>query len=170
MNPGGSSSDEQAIAEHLIGASRDRQHCVPAGHWCARVFRRIAARRPTTAELASRSPRDGCTSCHTILAATNKFLAKSNKSQTGVKATKKRIRQKKRYPPPRACCGRRFHETMMLQEAKSIARHLGLTLRQVRSGHYRVNFRDGDESTACYAVDLEDAVNAAVAMARKHEL
>jgi len=28
----------------------------------------------------------------------------------------------------------------------------------------------GDESTACYAVDLEDAVNAAVAMARKREL
>ena len=55
------------------------------------------------------------------------------------------------------------------QEAKSIARHLGLILRKVRSGHYRVNFRDGDESTACYAVDLEDAVNAAVAMARKRE-
>ena len=48
---------------------------------------------------------------------------------------------------------------MTLQEAKSIARHLGLTLRKVRSGHYRVNFRKGDESTACYAVDLEDAVN-----------
>jgi hypothetical protein len=40
----------------------------------------------------------------------------------------------------------------------------------MRSGHYRVNFRDGDESTACYAVDLKDAVNAAVAMARKREL
>jgi hypothetical protein len=31
---------------------------------------------------------------------------------------------------------------MSLQEAKSIARHLGLTLRQVRSGAYRVNFRE----------------------------
>jgi hypothetical protein len=59
---------------------------------------------------------------------------------------------------------------MMLQEAKSIARHLRLTLRQVRSGAYRVNFRDGDESTACYAVDLEDAVNTAVEMARKRGL
>ena len=57
-----------------------------------------------------------------------------------------------------------------LQQAKSIARHLGLTLRKVRSGHYRVNFREGDESTACYAVDLEDAVNVAVTMARKREL
>ena len=57
-----------------------------------------------------------------------------------------------------------------LQKAKSIARHLGLTLRQLRSGNYRVNFRDGDESTACYTVDLEDAVNAAVAMARWREL
>ena len=36
---------------------------------------------------------------------------------------------------------------MTLQKAESIARHLGLTLRQVRSGNYRVNFRDGDEST-----------------------
>jgi hypothetical protein len=34
---------------------------------------------------------------------------------------------------------------MTLQAAKSIARHLGLTLRQVRSGNYRVNFRDGTD-------------------------
>src|SRR5262245_41047458 len=34
---------------------------------------------------------------------------------------------------------------MTLQKAKSIARHLGLTLRQLRSGNYRVNFRDGNE-------------------------
>jgi hypothetical protein len=54
---------------------------------------------------------------------------------------------------------------MTLQEAKSIARHLGLTLRKVRSGDYRVNFRDGDETTAYYTNDLEDAVNAAVEMA-----
>ena len=68
------------------------------------------------------------------------------------------------------CFPMTIQKLIMLQEAKSIARHLGLTLRKVRSGHYRVNFRDGDESTACYAVDLEDAVNAAVAMARKREL
>ena len=48
---------------------------------------------------------------------------------------------------------------MTLQEAKSIARHLGLTLRLVRSGEYRVNFRDGDETTAYYTENLEDAVN-----------
>jgi hypothetical protein len=58
---------------------------------------------------------------------------------------------------------------MTLQEAKSIARHLGLTLRQVRSGDYRVNFRDGNEMTAYYTNDLEDAVNTAVEMARKRE-
>ena len=51
---------------------------------------------------------------------------------------------------------------MTLQEAKSIARHLGLTLRKVRSGDYRVNFRDGDENTVHYTDDLEDAVNTAV--------
>jgi hypothetical protein len=56
---------------------------------------------------------------------------------------------------------------MTLQEAKSIARHLGLTLRQVRSGDYRVNFRDGNETTAYYTDNLEDAVNTAVEMARR---
>ena len=59
---------------------------------------------------------------------------------------------------------------MTLQEAKSIARHLGLTLRTVRSGAYRVNFRDGNETTAYYTDNLEDAVSAAVEMARKREL
>ena len=56
---------------------------------------------------------------------------------------------------------------MTLQQAKSIARHLGLTLRMVRSGDYRVNFRDGNETTAYYTGNLEDAVNTAVEMARK---
>jgi hypothetical protein len=56
---------------------------------------------------------------------------------------------------------------MTLGEAKSIARHLGLTLRKVRSGDYRVNFRDGNENTAYYTDSLEDAVNTAVEMARK---
>jgi hypothetical protein len=37
---------------------------------------------------------------------------------------------------------------MTLQKPKSIARHLGLTLRQLDSGNYRVNFRDGNETTA----------------------
>jgi hypothetical protein len=54
-----------------------------------------------------------------------------------------------------------------LQQAKSIARHLGLTLRTVRSGDYRVNFRDGNETTAYYTDSLEDAVNTGVEMARK---
>jgi len=56
---------------------------------------------------------------------------------------------------------------MTLQEAKSIARHLGLALRKVRSGDYRVNFRDGNEPPPYYTDDLEDAVNTAVEMARK---
>ena len=59
---------------------------------------------------------------------------------------------------------------MTLREAKSIARHLGLTLRKVRSGDYRGNFRDGNEGTACYTDNLEDAVNTAVEMARKRAL
>jgi hypothetical protein len=56
---------------------------------------------------------------------------------------------------------------MTLQQAKLIARHLGLTLRKVRSGDYRVNFRDGNEMTAYYTDNLEDAVNTAVEMIRK---
>jgi hypothetical protein len=59
---------------------------------------------------------------------------------------------------------------MTLEEAKSIARHLGLTLRKVRSGDYRVSFREGNETPAYYSDNLEDAVNAAVEMARKREL
>jgi hypothetical protein len=59
---------------------------------------------------------------------------------------------------------------MTLPEAKSIARHLELTLRTVRSGNYRVNFRDGNETTAYYTSDLEDAVSTAVEMARKRGL
>jgi hypothetical protein len=56
-----------------------------------------------------------------------------------------------------------FHPTMMLREAKSIARHLGLTLRQV-------NFRDGNETTAYYTDNLEDAVKTAVEMARTRDV
>src|SRR5215469_9868102 len=91
------------------------------------------------------------------MAATNKCLAQSNKSSGRGKATKKQFRQMNGV-------------AMTLQEAKSIARHLGLTLRKVRSGHYRVNFRDGNETTACYTDRLEDAVNTAIEMARKREL
>ena len=59
---------------------------------------------------------------------------------------------------------------MTHQEAKSIARQLGLTLSKVRSGNYRVNFRDGNETTAYYTDNLEDAVNTAVEMARNRAL
>ena len=59
---------------------------------------------------------------------------------------------------------------MTLQKAKSIARHLGLTLRLLRSGKYRVNFRDGNETTAYYTDDLEDAVNTALEMAHERAL
>jgi hypothetical protein len=74
----------------------------------------------------------------------------------------------------RAQVRRRYRLTislaMTLQEAKSIARHLGLTLRLLHSGKYRVNFRDGNETTAYYTDDLEDAVNTAVEMAHKRAL
>ena len=59
---------------------------------------------------------------------------------------------------------------MTFQEAKSIARHLGLTLRKLRSGDYRVNFRDGDETTAYYTDNLEEAINTGAEMIRKRAL
>jgi len=37
----------------------------------------------------------------------------------------------------------------------------------VRSGDFRVNFRDGNETTAYYTESLEDAFDTAVEMARK---
>ena len=74
----------------------------------------------------------------------------------------------------RAQVRRRYRLTislaMTLHEAKSIARHLGLTLCLLHSGKYRVNFRDGNETTAYYTDNVEDAVNTAVAMARKRAL
>ena len=59
---------------------------------------------------------------------------------------------------------------MTLQEAKSIARHLGLTLRKVRSADYRLTFQDARETATYYTDNLEDAVNTAVEMARKRAL
>jgi hypothetical protein len=59
---------------------------------------------------------------------------------------------------------------MTFQEAKSIARHLGLTLRKLRSGDYRVNLRDGNETTAYYTDNLEVAVNTGAEMIRKRAL
>ena len=67
-------------------------------------------------------------------------------------------------------CGILLEVFMTLQKAKSIARHLGLTPRQLRSGNYRVNFRDGNETTAYYTDNLEDAVNTAVEMTRRRAL
>jgi hypothetical protein len=40
----------------------------------------------------------------------------------------------------------------------------------VCSGDYRVNFRDGNEMTAYYTDDLEDAVKTAVEMARTRDV
>ena len=98
------------------------------------------------------------------MARTNKCLAQSNKSETRAKATKQQINPIRRNPR-RVCAGR--GQAMTLQEAKSIVRHLGLTLRKVRSGDYCVKSREGNEATPYYTDDLEDAVNTAVRMARK---
>src|SRR3954449_9369602 len=97
------------------------------------------------------------------MARTSKCLAKTNKPDTTAKATKQRSIPS-RSNPRRVCAG--GGQTMTLQEAKSIVRHLGLTLRKVRSGDYCVKFRDGNGATPYYTIDLEDAVDAAVRMAR----
>jgi hypothetical protein len=48
-----------------------------------------------------------------------------------------------------------------------MARHLKLTLRQVRSGAYRANIRDGNQTTSYYTDNLEDALKSAVVPACK---
>ena len=63
-----------------------------------------------------------------------------------------------------------WRQAMTLQEAKSIARHLGCILRKVRSGDYCVKFPAGNNSMAYYTDNLEDAVNVAVAVIRKREM
>ena len=45
-----------------------------------------------------------------------------------------------------------------------------ITLRKVRSGDYRVNFRDGSEMTAYCADNLEDDVKTAVEMVRTRDV
>jgi hypothetical protein len=60
-----------------------------------------------------------------------------------------------------------FQEAMTLQEAKSIARHLGLSLRRVRSGDYCVRYREGDDTAAWYSDNLEEAIKIAVEIARQ---
>ena len=97
------------------------------------------------------------------LAATNKSLAQRNKSYTRAKGLKSGSANEQPY----LVLPRNFHKAMTLQQAKSVARHLRFTLRQLRSGKYRVNFRDGTEATACYTDELEDAVNVAIEMGSK---
>lgn len=48
-------------------------------------------------------------------------------------------------------------------EAKLLLAAHGMTMRS-RDGEHRVNFKDGDEATASYTNDLEDAVNTGMAM------
>jgi hypothetical protein len=47
---------------------------------------------------------------------------------------------------------------------------VALTLRQLRSGDCRVNFRDGNEATTYCTDNLEDAANVAVEMVRERAL
>ena len=101
------------------------------------------------------------------MASTNKCLAQINKSRTGGKATKKR-RIVDESAPWSGDRGRGKGGLLTLTDDFT-KRHLGLTLRKVRSGDYRVNFRDGNETTAYYTNHLEDAVNTAVEMVRTRE-
>ena len=56
---------------------------------------------------------------------------------------------------PCSWCPMLLHKPMTFPQARSVARHLGLTLRQVCSGGYRVNFRDGNETTSYYTDNLK---------------
>lgn len=54
---------------------------------------------------------------------------------------------------------------MTLTQARDALRLRGITLRHT-DGEYRVNFKNGDEATAYYTNDLDDAVATGLAMAQ----
>jgi len=88
-----------------------------------------------------------------------KFLAPDNNNRRGPKRlSNEALGTVLRIDMYRMSCQMRFQQPTTLAQAKSIARHLGLTLRQVRSGDYRVNCRDGNEATAYYTDNLGDAI------------
>ena len=47
---------------------------------------------------------------------------------------------------------------MTIREAQAIARENGYTLRKTECGEYRFNIKGGEEATAYYASDLDDAI------------
>jgi len=55
---------------------------------------------------------------------------------------------------------------MVLARARMILRALGIVIRR-EDGEFRVNFRGGDEATAYYTNDLDDAVGTGRDMARR---
>jgi len=55
---------------------------------------------------------------------------------------------------------------MVLARARMILRALGIVIRR-EDGEFRVNFRGGDEATAYYTDDLDDAVETGQDMARR---
>jgi hypothetical protein len=93
------------------------------------------------------------------MAAKNKCLAENNKSCTAGKTTKKPIRRS-------MAIGWAFdgHDASGSQIVRATSRAHPA---HERSGDYRVNFRDGNESTAYYTDNLEDAVSAVLHKARK---
>jgi hypothetical protein len=54
---------------------------------------------------------------------------------------------------------------MTIKQAQQTLREWGITLKKT-GGEYRVNYRDGQEATACYTDDLEDAIGTGKDMAR----
>lgn len=51
-----------------------------------------------------------------------------------------------------------------LKEAQRIARMNGMVINRTEVGDYRVNFKKGSESSACYEETIEDALGTAKAM------
>jgi hypothetical protein len=57
---------------------------------------------------------------------------------------------------------------MTLKDLTKAAQAIGMTIRwNADYREYRVNFRSGDEATACYTNDRDDALATAQAMAKQ---
>lgn len=58
---------------------------------------------------------------------------------------------------------------MTSTQCKKALRDLGMSLRRTQYGEWRVNFANGNESTAYYTDDIDDAYETGLAMAQERK-
>lgn len=59
---------------------------------------------------------------------------------------------------------------MTQAQCKKALQRVGMTFKKTEAGDFRVNFKDGDESTASYSDSLADSFDTACAMAKARQV